>query len=196
MNESEAAPFIHPTAEVEVGAELGPGSKIWRFCHVMSGARIGAGSMLGQGCFVAAGARIGNRVRIQNHVSLYDGVELEDDVFVGPSAVFTNVRNPRAFVGRKDEYRPTLVRRGATIGANATILPGLSLGVYSFVAAGAVVTRDVPAHALVVGAPAAQRGWLSRHGEKLTFERGIARCPATLEAYRVEAGVVRLASEG
>ena len=158
----------------------------------MSGARIGARSMLGQGCFVASGVKIGTGVRVQNQVSLYDGVELEDDVFVGPCAVFTNVKNPRAFVARKSEYLPTKVGRGATIGANATILPGITLGDYSFVAAGAVVTRDVPAHVLVMGAPAAARGFVSRHGERLEFSAGEARCPATGERYRLEAGSVRL----
>jgi UDP-2-acetamido-3-amino-2,3-dideoxy-glucuronate N-acetyltransferase len=156
----------------------------------MSGARIGARSMLGQGCFVASGVRIGDGVRVQNQVSLYEGVELEDDVFVGPCAVFTNVKNPRAFVARKAEYRPTLVRRGATIGANATILPGITLGEYSFVAAGAVVTRDVPAYTLVLGAPAKACGFVSRYGERLEFTDGAALCPKTGERYRLEAGVV------
>jgi UDP-2-acetamido-3-amino-2,3-dideoxy-glucuronate N-acetyltransferase len=150
--------------------------------------------MLGQGCFVAASVRLGDGVRVQNQVSLYDGVELEDDVFVGPSVVFTNVKNPRAAVARKDEYRGTLVRRGASIGANATILPGLTLGKYCFVAAGAVVTRDVADYALVAGAPARAIGWMSRHGERLQFQDGRARCPATDEPYLLEAGAVRLAS--
>jgi UDP-2-acetamido-3-amino-2,3-dideoxy-glucuronate N-acetyltransferase len=161
----------------------------------MTGARIGAGSMLGQGCFVASGVRIGAGVRVQNQVSLYDGVELEDEVFVGPSAVFTNVRNPRAFVARKAEYRRTLVKRGASIGANATILPGVTLGAYCFVAAGAVVTRDVADYALVVGAPAVQRGWMSRQAERLRFEQGLAVCPASGERYRFDAGEVRLLPE-
>lgn len=186
-----ALPFIHPSAEVESGAELGSGVKIWRFCHVMAGAKIGAGSMLGQGCFVARGVRIGTGVRVQNQVSLFEGVELEDEVFVGPSVVFTNVKNPRAFVARKLEYRRTLVRRGASIGANATILPGVTLGAYSFVAAGAVVTRDVPDYALVVGAPATRRGFMSRLGEPLRFEQGLASCPTSGERYRLEAGEVR-----
>jgi UDP-2-acetamido-3-amino-2,3-dideoxy-glucuronate N-acetyltransferase len=188
--------FIHPSAEVEAGAELGAGTRIWRFCHVMAGARIGERSMLGQGCFVASGVRIGAGVRVQNQVSLFEGVELEDEVFVGPSAVFTNVRNPRAFVPRKTEYGRTLIRRGATIGANATILPGITLGMYCFVAAGAVVTRDVADYALVVGAPAVQRGWMSRQGEQLRFEQGLALCTASGERYRLDAGAVRLAPEG
>jgi UDP-2-acetamido-3-amino-2,3-dideoxy-glucuronate N-acetyltransferase len=160
----------------------------------MSGARIGARSMLGQGCFVASGVRIGDGVRVQNQVSLYEGVELEDDVFVGPCAVFTNVKNPRAFVARKAEYQRTLVRRGATIGANATILPGITLGEYSFVAAGAVVTRDVPPYTLVLGTPATVRGFVSRCGEQLEFANGAALCPKTGERYQLETGVVRPAS--
>ena len=183
--------FIHPLAEVEPGAEIGPGSSIWRFCHVMSGARIGAGSMLGQGCFVASSVRIGDGVRVQNQVSLYDGVELEDAVFVGPCAVFTNVKMPRAFVSRKSEYQPTRVRHGASIGANATILPGLTLGDYSFVAAGAVVTRDVPPYTLVMGAPARAHGFVSRHGQRLEFVGGVARCLKSGENYRLEAGAVQ-----
>lgn len=187
------APIVHPSAVVDPGATLGPGVTIWHFCHVMPGARLGAGAMLGQGCFVASNVVIGERARVQNHVSLFEGVELESDVFVGPSATFTNVVNPRAHVSRRAEFRRTLVRRGATIGANATILPGVELGEYCFVAAGAVVTRDVPAHALAVGVPARLRGWMSRHGEKLRFENGSALCPATGERYELSpAGAVRL----
>ena len=185
-----AAPSIHPSAIVEPGAELGPGVRIWHFCHVLAGARIGAGSMLGQGCYVAAGVVIGAGVRVQNGVSLYDGVELADDVFVGPNAVFTNVKYPRAFVSRKHEYEATRVGRGATIGANATLLPGVTLGEYAFVAAGAVVTRDVPAHALVAGVPARPLGWVSRAGERLKFDRGQAECPRTGERYSLEHGVL------
>lgn len=178
--------FIHPTAVVEDGAEIGEGTKIWHFCHVMAGARIGEQCSFGQGCFVAAGARVGSGVRVQNNVSLYDGVVLEDDVFVGPSAVFTNVTNPRAPVSRRAEYQRTVVGRGATIGANATIMPGRRLGVYSFVAAGAVVVYDVPDFALVMGMPAGQTGWMSRHGRKLVFdEEGLATCPGTGERYRL-----------
>lgn len=193
MSDPSTPPYVHPSAEVELGAQLGPGTSIWRFCHVMAGARIGARCMLGQGCFVAATVRLGDGVRVQNQVSLYDGVVLEDGVFVGPGVVFTNVKNPRATVARRGEYRATLVRRGASIGANATILPGLTLGAHCFVAAGAVVTRDVPDHALVVGAPARGVGWMSRHGERLQFQDGSARCPATGESYRLEGGAVRLA---
>ena len=175
--------FVHPSAVVEPGAELGAGVQIWHFCHVLPGARIGAGSMLGQGCYVGGRVRIGAGVRVQNGVSLYDGVELEDEVFVGPNAVFTNVKHPRAFVSRKAEYQPIHVHRGATVGANATLLPGVSIGRYAFVAAGAVVTREVAAFRLVTGVPARAAGWVSRTGERLTFEGDRARCPRTGEVY-------------
>jgi UDP-2-acetamido-3-amino-2,3-dideoxy-glucuronate N-acetyltransferase len=146
--------WAHPTAIIDRPARIGAGTKIWHFCHVMAGARIGSGCVLGQNVFVAATAVIGDRCHIQNNVSIYDGVVLEDEVFVGPSAVFTNVRNPRAAVDRKAAFEPTLVRRGATIGANATIVAGVDVGEYAFVAAGAVVTRHVVAHAVVAGVPA------------------------------------------
>lgn len=190
MNEPNAS--VHPSAIVEPGAELGPGACIWHFCHVMAGACVGAGSMLGQGCFVGRGVRIGRGVRVQNHVSLFEGVELEDDVFVGPSVVFTNVVNPRAAYPKKHEFRRTVVRRGATVGANATILPGVVLGSYCFVGAGAVVREDVPDHVLVVGVPARARGFVSRHGERLEFHDGAAICPATGERYALSAAGVRL----
>jgi UDP-2-acetamido-3-amino-2,3-dideoxy-glucuronate N-acetyltransferase len=176
-------PSVHPSAIVEAGAEIGAGTRIWHFCHVMAGARIGPRCMLGQGCFVGGGVRIGAGVRVQNGVSLYDGVELDDDVFVGPSAVFTNVKSPRAFISKRDEYARIHVGRGATIGANATLLPGTTIGEYVFVAAGAVVTRDVPAHALVMGVPARPAGWVSRAGERLEFQAGLALCPRTNERY-------------
>lgn len=159
--------FVHETAVVDQGAEVGAKTKIWHFCHVMSGARVGERCTLGQNVYVGGEAVVGDRCKIQNNVSVYDGVVLEDDVFVGPSAVFTNVRNPRAHVSRRDEYEPTRVGRGATIGANATIVCGTTLGEYAFVGAGAVVTADVPAHALVVGNPARQMGWVCRCGERL-----------------------------
>ena len=160
--------FVHETAVVDVGAVVGPATKIWHFSHVMAGARIGAGCVLGQNVFVAATAVIGDGCKIQNNVSIYDGVHLEDDVFIGPSAVFTNVTRPRAFISRKQEFRLTRVERGATVGANATIVCGRRLGAYCMVAAGAVVTLDVPAHALVAGVPAGRRGWVCRCGERLT----------------------------
>jgi UDP-2-acetamido-3-amino-2,3-dideoxy-glucuronate N-acetyltransferase len=178
---------IHPSAVVDEGASIGEGTKIWHFCHVMSGAAIGSGCVLGQNCFVGGAVRIGNGVKLQNNVSLYDGVVLGDDVFVGPSAVFTNVVNPRAHVSRKADYRQTLVKRGATIGANATILPGVTLGEHCLVAAGAVVTADVPDFALAVGVPARRVGWVSRHGERLALDaRGQGSCPATGERYVLE----------
>ncbi len=177
---------VHPTATVAVDAVVGEGTSIWHHCHVMGGARIGAGCVLGHAVFIGPHVVIGDGCRIQNHVSLFDGVVLEDEVFVGPSAVFTNVKNPRAAVSRKHEFRKTLVRHGASIGANATILPGVTLGRFSFVAAGAVVTRDVPDYAIVQGTPARPAGWMSRHGERLELdEQGLASCPATGETYRL-----------
>jgi UDP-2-acetamido-3-amino-2,3-dideoxy-glucuronate N-acetyltransferase len=162
---------VHPSAEVEPGAVLGARSVIWRGAHVMAGARLGGDCVLGQGCFVGAGVRIGDGCRIQNHVSLYDGVELEDDVFVGPSAVFTNVRRPRARYPRKPAFEITLVGKGATIGANATIVCGVRIGEHAFVGAGAVVTGDVPAHALVTGSPARIQGWICACGDTLARAR-------------------------
>jgi UDP-2-acetamido-3-amino-2,3-dideoxy-glucuronate N-acetyltransferase len=169
--------WAHPTAIVDRGAHIGAGTKIWHFCHVMAGARVGARCVLGQNVFVAAGAVVGDGCRIQNNVSLYDGVRLEDDVFVGPSAVFTNVRNPRAAVDRRASIEATPVGRGATIGANATIVCGTPIGEYAFVAAGAVVTRVVAAHAVVAGVPARRTGWMCRCGKRLG-RRPLARCPA------------------
>lgn len=161
------APFIHESAYVDDGAQIGTGTKIWHFCHVLGGAVIGERSSLGQNVVVMNGTRIGDNVKIQNNVSIYEGVTLEDDVFCGPSMVFTNVINPRSHVSRKDEYRPTLVKRGASIGANATIVCGSTLGEYCFIGAGAVVSRDVPAYALMVGVPARQIGWMCQCGERL-----------------------------
>jgi UDP-2-acetamido-3-amino-2,3-dideoxy-glucuronate N-acetyltransferase len=181
---SREGAFVHPSAVVDVGAVVGAGTRIWHFAHVMAGAVIGEQCVVAQGCFVAAGARIGNRVKVQNHVSVFDGVTLEDEVFCGPGVVFTNVKNPRAAVPRKDEYRETRVRRGATLGANCTVLPGVTIGEHAFVGAGAVVTRDVPDFALVVGSPARVAGWMSPHGERLAFDpEGRARCPATGEGF-------------
>lgn len=162
-----ASVFIHPTAVIDQPASIGDGTRIWHFCHVMKHATIGRSCVLGQNVYVGSRAVLGDGCKVQNNVSLYDDVILEDDVFCGPSAVFTNVLNPRAFVERKADYRRTLVRRGASIGANATILCGVTLGEYCFVAAGAVVTRDVPAYALVKGTPARRSGWACRCGEKL-----------------------------
>ncbi len=175
---------VHPTAMVDGPVRIGARTRVWHFVHVMSGATIGDDCVIGQGCFVAGSARVGARVRIQNGVSVYDGVILEDDVFCGPGVVFTNVKNPRAHVSRKAEYRTTVVRRGATLGANATILPGVVVGEHAFVGAGAVVTGDVASFELVVGNPARAIGHVSRRGDRLEFDAaGTARCPATDELY-------------
>jgi UDP-2-acetamido-3-amino-2,3-dideoxy-glucuronate N-acetyltransferase len=170
--------WAHPSAVIDEGATIGDGTKIWHFCHVMAGARVGAGCVLGQNVFVAGGAVVGDRCRIQNNVSIYDGVVLSDEVFVGPSAVFTNVKNPRAAVNRKEALAKTRVGRGATIGANATIVCGVALGEYAFVGAGAVVTREVAAHALVTGVPARRVGWACQCGEPAPKTLpSIATCP-------------------
>jgi len=189
--------MIHPSAIVDAGAELCAGTRIWHFAHVCAGARIGAGCSLGQGVYVGNDVKIGDNVKIQNNVSVYDAVRLEDDVFCGPSMVFTNVHNPRSAVARKDEYRPTLVKRGATLGANCTVVCGCTVGAYAFVGAGAVVSRDVPDFALMVGVPARQIGWMSRHGERLALPlrgNGEALCPATGEAYVLRDNVCALAN--
>jgi len=165
-----AKPFIHESAYVDDGAQIGADTKIWHFCHVLGGARIGERCSLGQNVVVMNGVRIGNNVKIQNNVSVYEGVELEDDVFCGRSMVFTNVVNPRAHVSRKNEYKRTLVRRGSTIGANATIVCGITLDEYAFIGAGSVVTKDVPAYALMVGVPARRVGWMCQCGERLPDE--------------------------
>ncbi|MFW5966684.1 MAG: acyltransferase [Persicimonas sp.] len=165
----------HETAVVDEGAEIGEGTKVWHFCHVCAGAQIGKGCTLGQNVYVAGGAVVGDGVKIQNNVSIYDGVELADDVFVGPSAVFTNVVTPRAHVSRRDEFVSTRVERGATIGANATVVCGVTIGAYAFIGAGAVVTDDVAPHRLVVGNPARPTGWMCRCGERL--DAGPASAP-------------------
>lgn len=162
--------YAHTSAVIDEGCTIGEQTKVWHFCHVSAGAVIGERCVLGQNVFVSSKAVIGNNVKIQNNVSVYDSVELEDDVFCGPSMVFTNVINPRSHVSRKDEYKKTLVKRGATIGANATVVCGITLGAYCFIGAGAVVTRDVPAFALMTGVPARIRGWMCQCGEKLEFE--------------------------
>jgi UDP-2-acetamido-3-amino-2,3-dideoxy-glucuronate N-acetyltransferase len=181
---------IHPSAIVDAGAQLGDGTRVWHFAHICSGARIGRDCSFGQGVYVGNDVQVGNNVKVQNNVSVYDAVTLEDDVFCGPSMVFTNVFNPRAAVVRKAEYRRTLVKRGATLGANCTIVCGSTVGEYAFVGAGAVVSRDVPPFALVVGVPAKRIGWMSRHGERLPLparstEPLEATCPATGERYRL-----------
>lgn len=181
---------IHPTAIVDEGATIGDGTRIWHWTHVCGSARIGHDCSLGQNVFVGNRVAIGNNVKIQNNVSVYDNVTLEDDVFCGPSMVFTNVYNPRSAVSRKDEYRNTVIRRGATLGANCTIVCGNTVGEYAFIGAGAVVNRDVKPYALMVGVPARQIGWVSRHGEKLDLPlsgEGEATCPGTGEIYRLSA---------
>jgi UDP-2-acetamido-3-amino-2,3-dideoxy-glucuronate N-acetyltransferase len=194
---SDQAFWAHPSAIVDEGAQIGAGTRVWHFAHVCAGARIGEGCSLGQGVFVGNDVVIGHNVKIQNQVSVYDAVTLEDDVFCGPSVVFTNVHNPRAAVVRKNEYRPTLVKRGATLGANCTIVCGTTVGAYAFVGAGAVVSRDVPAYALVVGVPARRVGWMSAYGERLALPvaapagQGLeAACPVSGARYRLVGDVL------
>ena len=183
--------FVHESAIVDDGAKIGKDTKIWHFCHIMPEAIIGADCSLGQNVFVANGVEIGRNVKIQNNVSLYTGVICEDDVFLGPSVVFTNVINPRSAVNRKSEYMKTTVRRGASIGANATIVCGNDIGAYAFIGAGTVVTKEVPAFALMVGNPARQMGWMSMGGVRLDLdEQGFAECPVDGKKYRMEDGVL------
>nr|WP_315398601.1 acyltransferase [uncultured Duganella sp.] len=186
---------VHPSAIVDDGATLGAGTRVWHFSHVCGGARVGARCSLGQNVFVGNDVVIGDNVKIQNNVSVYDAVTIEDDVFCGPSMVFTNVYNPRAALPRKDQYRKTLVRRGATIGANATIVCGVTVGAHAFVAAGAVVNRDVPDFALMAGVPARRIGWISRHGERLELPPhgdGRARCRHSGDVYQLRGGACTL----
>lgn len=183
---------IHSSAIVDAGAQIGEGSRVWHFVHVCAGARIGAGVSLGQNVFVGNKVVIGDRCKIQNNVSVYDNVTLEEGVFCGPSMVFTNVYNPRALIERKNEYRDTLVRKGATLGANCTIVCGVTVGEFALVGAGAVVNKDVPAYALVVGVPARQIGWCSQYGEQLDLPltgNGTATCPHTGQRYQLIDGI-------
>ena len=181
---------VHPTAIVDEGAQLGEGTRVWHWVHVCGGARIGARCVLGQNVFVGNDVAIGDNVRIQNNVSIYEGVELEDDVFCGPSCVFTNVMNPRSHVSRKNEYRRTLVKRGASIGANATIVCGHTIGEYAFIGAGAVVRSDVPPYALMVGVPARRVGWICQCGIRLAVREGRARCATCGSEYTERDGVL------
>jgi UDP-2-acetamido-3-amino-2,3-dideoxy-glucuronate N-acetyltransferase len=186
---------VHPSAIVDDGAKIGAGTRIWHWVHVSAGARIGERCSLGQNVYVGNDVAIGDNVKVQNNVSVYDAVTLEDDVFCGPSMVFTNVYNPRSAVTRKDEYRRTLVRRGATLGANCTIVCGVTVGEYAFVGAGAVVNRNVPSFALMAGVPARQIGWMSRFGERLPLPlqgSGQAVCAQTQERYELKDGVCTL----
>ncbi len=178
--------YVHPTAIVDEGAKIGEGTKIWHFSHVMPGVVIGVNCNFGQNVFIANGVILGDNVKVQNNVSIYEGVICDDDVFLGPSMVFTNVNNPRSGVNRKGEYLKTWVGKGTTIGANATIVCGHNIGKYAFIGAGAVVTKDVPDYALMVGNPARQKGWMSEYGEKLEFnDQGNATCPGNGETYRL-----------
>jgi len=183
--------FIHPTAVVDEGAILGEGTKVWHFSHIMSDAVVGERCNIGQNVVISPGVILGSNVKIQNNVSLYTGVICDDDVFLGPSCVFTNVVNPRSAVNRRGQYAQTRVGRGASIGANATIVCGHDIGQFAFIGAGAVVTKQVPDYALVVGNPARQMGWMSEFGHKLLFdEQGQATCPESGEAYRLDQGKV------
>jgi UDP-2-acetamido-3-amino-2,3-dideoxy-glucuronate N-acetyltransferase len=185
--------FQHPSAIVDEGAQIGEDSRVWHFAHVCAGARIGKGVSLGQNVFVGNKVVIGDRCKIQNNVSVYDNVTLEDGVFCGPSMVFTNVHNPRGLIERKDQYRDTLVKRGATLGANCTIVCGVTIGAYAFIGAGAVVNRDVPDYALIVGVPGRQRGWMSAYGEQLKFPltgAAIITCPHTGDVYALSGNTV------
>jgi UDP-2-acetamido-3-amino-2,3-dideoxy-glucuronate N-acetyltransferase len=179
--------FAHPTAVIDDDSQIGEGVKIWHFCHIMKWSSIGPNCSLGQNVFVASNVVLGQNVKVQNNVSIYEGVICEDDVFLGPSMVFTNVINPRSGINRRNEYKQTIVRKGATIGANATIICGNEIGSFAFVGAGSVVTKPVPSHALVVGNPAKQIGWVSELGHRLHFNNeGIAICEESKEAYHLQ----------
>lgn len=193
LRELDGGAFVHESSYVDEGAKVGKGTRIWHFCHVQPGVSIGQGCSLGQNVNVGNDVEIGSNVKIQNNVSIYTGTIIEDDVFLGPSCVLTNVTNPRSQVNRRGLYERTLFRRGATIGANATIVCGITLGRYCFVAAGSVVVNDVPDYALVMGNPARQRGWMSRHGHPLRDpdSSGIMTCPESKLNYRLEGDVLR-----
>jgi UDP-2-acetamido-3-amino-2,3-dideoxy-glucuronate N-acetyltransferase len=184
--------YVHPTACVDDGSTIGEGTRIWHFCHIMPNCTLGRNCNLGQNVVVSPGVVLGDNVKVQNNVSIYTGVVCEDDVFLGPSAVFTNVINPRSAVNRRNQYQTTRVGRGATIGANATIVCGHDIGAYAFIGAGAVVTKAVPAYALVVGNPARQTGWMSEYGQRLHFDgAGRATCPESGEVYELRNGSVQ-----
>jgi UDP-2-acetamido-3-amino-2,3-dideoxy-glucuronate N-acetyltransferase len=176
--------FAHPTAVIDEPAEIGEKTQIWHFSHVMSGAKIGAGCVIGQNVFIGAGAVMGDNIKVQNNVSVFDGVILEEGVFCGPSMVFTNVFNPRSFISRKKEFRKTLVKKGATIGANVTVICGYTIGRYAFIGAGSVVTKDVPDYALVYGNPGRVHGWMCQCATAIVFESGKALCKACGRRYR------------
>lgn len=183
--------FAHPTAVIDEGCSIGKGTKIWHFSHIMPNCQIGKNCNIGQNVVVSPDVILGDNVRVQNNVSIYTGVICEDDVFLGPSMVFTNVINPRSAISRKDEYKKTLVEKGASIGANATIVCGHTIGKYAFIGAGAVVTKDVKPYSLVIGNPAKHVGWMSEYGHKLNFNsQGIAVCPESGEKYTIENNIV------
>ena len=183
--------FAHETAVIDDGAVIGEGTSIWHFCHIMPNARLGKKCNLGQNVFVASDVVLGNNVKIQNNISIYTGVVCEDDVFLGPTMVFTNVTNPRSGVNRRGQYSKTTVKKGASIGANATIVCGHDIGEYAFIGAGSVVTKTIPAYALVVGNPAKQIGWMSEYGHRLNFDdSGLATCPESGEKYELKDGRV------
>lgn len=184
--------FVHPTAVVDEPVEIGEGTQIWHFSHIMSGAKIGRNCIIGQNVFIGSGAMLGDNIKIQNNVSIYNAVILEDDVFCGPSMVFTNVFNPRSFISRKREFRKTLVQKGATIGANATVVCGNTIGQYAFVGAGSVVTKDVEDYALFYGNPGKVKGWVCQCAEELTFRTGKAKCQGCGKKYRKDTSGVGL----
>ena len=191
MENQTPAYYVHPSSYVDEGVVIGNGTKVWHFCHLMGPSELGENCNLGQNVVLSPQVRLGRNVKVQNNVSLYTGVECEDDVFLGPSMVFTNVYNPRSAVSRKHEYRRTLVREGATIGANATIVCGIEIGRFAFIGAGALVNRNVPDFALIVGNPGRQIGWMSRQGQRLKFDdNGEARCPESGQLYRLDNGTV------
>lgn len=183
--------YVHPLAIVDEGAEIGEGTRVWAGTHVMSGAKVGRKCNVGENCFIEGGVTVGNGVTVKNNVALYSGAEIGDDVFLGPSCVFTNVINPRSFISRKNEFKKTVVKRGASVGANATVICGHTVGRYAFIGAGAVVSRDIPDYALAYGCPAEVQGWVCFCGAKLAFQNGEAICPECGEQYRLEEETVR-----
>jgi UDP-2-acetamido-3-amino-2,3-dideoxy-glucuronate N-acetyltransferase len=191
MDKIEKGYFVHPAAVIDEGVEIGEGTKIWHFTHIMPGAKIGRNCIVGQNVFIGSGVTLGNNIKVQNNVSIYDGVILEDDVFCGPSMVFTNVFNPRSFISRKKEFRMTLVRKGATIGANVTVVCGNMIGHYAFIGAGSVVTRDIPDYALVYGNPGRMKGWVCQCAEEITFRSGKAVCKDCGKKYKKDSTGVK-----
>lgn len=183
--------FAHETAVIDTGASIGSGTKIWHFSHIMPGAKIGNQCNIGQNVVISPDVVIGNNVKIQNNVSIYTGVQIEDDVFLGPSMVFTNITNPRSQISRKDQYKTTLVKKGASIGANATIICGVTIGSYALIGAGSVITKDIRPYELVYGNPAIHKGWVSEYGHKLHFDNeGIAICPESNQHYKISNDIV------